>query len=93
MSEEDKQKKKEYQKNRYQFMPEENKLKYREYMKEYRKNRSKNVSKKFKKNNELKWVEADAVTYFIKDDVESFSDAKIYSNDDDFEEDRVIGLK
>ena len=54
MSEEDKQKKKEYQKNRYQFMPEENKLKYREYMKEYRKNRSKNVSKKLKKNNELK---------------------------------------
>ena len=47
MSEEDEQKKKEYQKNRYQFMPKENKLKYREYMKEYRKNRSKNVSKKF----------------------------------------------
>ena len=37
-------------------------------------------------------VKADVVTNFIKDEVESSSDAEVYNDDDDSEEDKVIGL-
>ena len=43
-------------------------------MEEYKKNRS-NVLKTLKENSELKRVEINVVTNFIKDEVESFSDA------------------
>ena len=44
-------------------------------MEEYKKNRSNNVLKTLKENSELKRVEIDVVTNFIKQEVESFSDA------------------
>ena len=47
----------------------------RKYMEEYKKNRSNNVLKTLKENSELKRVEIDVVTNFIKQEVESFSDA------------------
>lgn len=53
--------------------------------------------KKIKENDELKTVEVNVVTNFIKDEVESLSDAEVYTDDDndddDFEEDRVIGFR
>ena len=54
----------------------------------------KNVLKKTKENNVLKRFEVDVVTSFIKYEVESFSDAEIYTDDDDdSEEDGVIGFR
>ena len=38
--------------------------------------------KKIKENNELKSVEIDVVTNFIKDEVESSSDAEVYTDDE-----------
>ena len=52
-------------------------------MKRYRKNRSNNVLKKLKENSELK--RADVLTNFIKDEVERFSDAEVYTDDYDSE--------
>ena len=44
-----------------------------------------------KKRNELKTVDINAVTNFIKDVVESSSDAEVYTDGyDNFEEDRVV---
>ena len=58
-------------------MYEEDKQKKTEYMKQYKKNYPNNVLKNKKENNELKTVEVDAGTSFIKDEVESFSDADV----------------
>ena len=52
----------------------------------------------------MNWkLEVNVVTNFIKDEVESLSDAEVYTDDndddddddddDDFEEDRVIGFR
>ena len=41
-----------------------------------------NMLKKIKENNELKSVEIDVVTNFIKDEVESSSDAEVYTDDE-----------
>ena len=60
-----------------QKMYEEDKQKKTEYMKQYKKNYPNNVLKNKKENNELKTVEVDAGTSFIKDEVESFSDADV----------------
>ena len=55
--------------------------------------------KKIEENDELKTVEVNVVTNFIKDEVESLSDAEVYTDDDDDdddddeEEDRVIGVR
>ena len=62
---------------------------------------------KIKENNEkLKSIEVDVVNNFVKDEVQSFSDAKFFAaaaaaaaaaddddDDDDSEEDRVIGFR
>ena len=62
-------------------------------MKEYRKSHSKNVLE-ITRNNELKNVEIDVITNFIKDKVESSSDEEIYTDDDgDSEENKVIGFR
>ena len=74
------------------IMPEENKQKHREYMKECRKSPLKKVLKKLNENNKPKSVEVDTLINFIKDDVKSFSDAEVYTDGDDFEEDRVTGF-
>ena len=57
-------------------------------MKEYRKNQTKNVLKKIKENNELRSIEVDTVTKFIKDEVESSSD--VDTDDGDDEQDRSL---
>lgn len=63
-------------------------------MKEYRKNYSNNVSKKTKENHELKNIEVGMVTNFIKNKIESLSDADVYTDDDyDSEEDKIIGFR
>ena len=65
-------------------------------MEEYRKNQYNNLLKKLKENDELKSVEVNLVTNFIKDKVESSSVAEVYTDDDydydddDSEEDRTI---
>lgn len=73
----------------------------KEYITEYRKNQSKNVFKRVKEDDELKSVEEDLVTNFIKDEVErstdgDFDDANV-DNDDDVvdndEQDRITGFK
>ena len=72
--------------------------KKKEYMEEYRKNQHNNLLKKLKENDKLKSVEVNLVTNFIKDKVESSSDAEVYTDDnydyddDDSEEDRIIGF-
>ena len=49
---------------------------------------------KINENNELQSVEVDGVTNFIKDEVESSSDAEVYTNDDyHSEKDRVTGFR
>ena len=53
---------------------------------------------KIKENNgELKSIEVDVVTKFNKDEVRKFSDAEVYTNDDDYdddsEEDRAIRFR
>ena len=64
-----------------------------------------NGLKKIKENDELKGVEVDELSNFIMDQVESSSNADVYTDDDDdhdddndnddydFEEDRVIGFR
>ena len=49
--------------------------------------------KKIKENNELKRVEVDVLTPFIKHEVESFPAAEVYTDDNDYEEDRVLGFR
>ena len=49
--------------------------------------------RKLKKDNQLKSVEVDVVTDFVKDEVESFSIADYIDDNDDSEEDRVIGFR
>ena len=44
---------------------------------------SKNVPKKIIENNELKRVEVDVITNFIKSKVKRFADARIYTGDND----------
>ena len=47
-----------------------------------------------KKNSELKSIEVDAIKKFIKVEVERFSDAEVYTDDDrDSEEDKVIEFR
>ena len=62
-------------------MSEEEKKK--KYMREYRIFQSSIVLKNIKESNETKSVEADVITNFIKDKVESSSDAEVYNDDDD----------
>ena len=48
---------------------------------------------KMKKKNELKSVQVDVLNNFIKDEVQSFSDAEVYTDDDgDSEEDGSLDL-
>ena len=61
-------------------------------MRKYRKKVEQCVEEK-KENIELKSVKVDVVTNFIKDEVESFSDTEVYTDEDNSEEDRVIGFK
>ena len=50
--------------------------------------------RQLKENDELRSVEMYLVTNFIKDEVESFSDAEVYTDDnDDSEEDKVIEFR
>ena len=49
--------------------------------------------KKTDKNNELKSVKVNVATNFIKDEMKIFSDADVYTDDDDSEEDRLLDLE
>ena len=49
--------------------------------------------KKTKENNGLRSFEKDVVTNFNKDMVESSSNAELYIDNDDFEEDKVIRFR
>lgn len=65
-------------------------------MKEYWQSQSNNVLKKIEDNDELKSIEVDVVTNFIKDKVESCSndvDGDSDDNIDDDEENMVIGFR
>ena len=71
-------------------MSEEDKEKMKIYMKKQKKYYSNNVLRKIKENNELKNVEVDLLTTFIKGEVERFSDAEVYNDDVyDSEKDKV----
>ena len=48
--------------------------------------------KKIDKNTELKSVKVNVATNFIKDEMKIFSDADVYTDDDDSEEDRLLDL-
>lgn len=91
MSEEDKKIKeqgKQCRKNIY----EEYKQKKKQHMKEHTKSQSNNLLKKIKEKIELKSVELEIVTNFIKDEVESFSndvDADTNNGVNNDEEDKV----
>ena len=77
-------------------MSAEDKQKPKNTWKNTEKHSSKNKTfiEKINENNELQSVEVDVVTNFIKDEVESSSDAEIYTNDDyDSEKDRVTGFR
>ena len=65
-------------------------------MKEYWQSQSNNVLTKIEDNDELKSIEVDVVTNFIKDKVESCSndvDGDSDDNIDDDEENMVIGFR
>ena len=63
-------------------------------MKKRKKNQSNKTLKKIKENNDLKSVEVDLFTNFVKDEVKCFSDPEVCSDhDDDPEEYRVIGFR
>lgn len=63
-------------------------------MKEYERNQSNNELQKIKENNELRSVEMDVVTKFIKDEVEILSDIEVYTDyDNNSENHRVIGFR
>ena len=95
MSEEDKKIKeqgKQCRKNIY----EEYKQKKKQHMKEHTKSQSNNLLKKIKEKIELKSVELEIVTNFIKDEVESFSndvDADTHNGVNNDEEDKVTESK
>ena len=55
-------------------MSQEGKQKTKEDLKQYWKNESNNVVKNVKENDELKSAEADVVTKFIKNEMESSTD-------------------
>ena len=50
---------------------------------EYRKKCSNN-EQKIKESNKFKRVEVDVLANFVKDEVESFSNAEVYIDDDDY---------
>ena len=50
------------------------------------------MKNKMKESNVLKRVKIDLLTNFVKDEVESFSNAEVYTEYDDYEEDRVFGF-
>ena len=67
----------------------EDKQKHKECIKAYKRNHFNNVLKKIKDSNELKRAEVYVLTNFIKDEVESFSNADVHTDDGDSERDRV----
>ena len=74
----------------------ENKQKKKNTWKNTEKHSSKKKTfiEKINENNELPSVEVDGVTNFIKDEVESSSDAEVYTNDDYHSaKDRVTGFR
>ena len=82
------------QKNYRQNMFEEDKQKRNEDMKECRKNEYNNALERLKENDGLKGVDADAVINFIKNNIDSFSDVEVYTDDDDdSKKDSFIGDK
>lgn len=70
-------------------MCEEDKQKKRKNTWKNKKNQSNNGLKKIKENDELKLVEADVIPNFIKDEVEIYSDAEVYTDDDKAEGDSI----
>ena len=95
LSEETKNKKRGYGWNTYQIS---RKSIAKTCLKNRRKNTEKIISttrwKKIKENSNLESVKVDVVTNFIKNEVESFSDAENYTGDDNYsKEDRVIGFR
>lgn len=66
-------------------MSEDDKQKRKQYMKECRKNQYNNALKNVKEKNGLISVDAEAVSNFIKDDIESFADAEVYNDYDEYE--------
>ena len=68
-------------------MFEEDKQKRNEDTREYRKNQYNNALKKLKENDGLKGVDVDVVINFIKDIIDIFYDAEVYTDDDDDDDD------
>ena len=73
-------------------MSEEGKQEKKKYLEKYKENQPNNKLKETKENNKLKSVEADVATNFDKYELKGSSDAEVYTDDDDSEDDRVIGL-
>ena len=69
-------------------MSEKDKQKQRKYVKEHRRNKSRNVLKKIKENNQLKSVKVNVVTNFIKYKVEIVSND--HADADDNKQDDTI---
>ena len=72
-------------------MSKEGEQEKKECMKVCKKNNLNNLLKKTIENDELQSVEVDVIINFIKHKVESFSDAEVYTGDN--EEDRIIGFR
>ena len=70
-------------------MCEEDKQKKRKNTWKNKKNQSNNGLKKIKENDELKRVEVDVIPNFIKDEVEIYSVAEVYTDDDKAEGDSI----
>ena len=77
-----------------QNMVKEGKQKKKEYLKEYTKPHSNNVLEKTKENNQLRSAKVAVVTACNKDELESLSNAEVFTNYDyNPEEDKVFGFR
>ena len=86
--------KKNAEKNTDKIFLKKTNIKKKEFLKEFLKSQSNNVLKKIKENNKLKSFEVDVDANFIKDDIERFSNANVFSDDNyDSEEAKVIGFR
>ena len=86
--------KKNAEKNTDKIFLKKTNIKKKEFLKEFLKSQSNNVLKKIKENNKLKSFEVDVGANFMKDGIERFSNANVFSDDNyDSEEAKVIGFR
>ena len=89
MSDKDKQKIKKFENNTKKICVKRTNKKKRKNTWKNKKNQSNNGLKKIKENDELKRVEVDVIPNFIKDEVEIYSVAEVYTDDDKAEGDSI----